>query len=268
MIEICGRTHIGQRPLNEDRFVADSNWGIALVSDGMGGPAAGEVAAGIVTSSVVDLLDQGLPLGEAVVRAHEEVQKAAGDGRGKSGMGATLVAAHFDGHDFELAWIGDSRAYLWNGELRQLTRDHSHVENLLANGDISLEESEQRSDRHLITRAMGLGDLQVADVPVIGGTLCRGQQLLLCSDGLNDVLSGTELATVMAAPMDGAGKLDELVGRAVKAGGKDNITAVMVTAGDDAPAPESVTPLPAVSVARVDGYTRYYRPGDSENGGD
>lgn len=263
MIEIIGKSHIGQRPLNEDRFVADSGWGIALVSDGMGGPAAGEVAAAIVASSVVDFLDDGLPIQDAVIRAHEAVRTAAGDGRGKPGMGATLVVAQFDGHDFQLSWIGDSRAYLWCGELHLLSRDHSRVEALLARGEITLEQAEQRDDKNLITRAMGLGEMPPTDVPVRRGTLCKQQQLLLCSDGLNDVLSGAEIATIMASDLAPADKLDDLIGAAVSGGGKDNITAVLVTAGDDAPAPASVEPLAPVSVTGVDGKTRYFRPGES-----
>lgn len=259
MIDIRGKTHIGRRALNEDRFVADANWGIALVSDGMGGAAAGEVAAGIVTASLVDLLDQGVAIEEAVARAHEEVRRAAEDGRGKPGMGATLVVACFDDYDFRIAWIGDSRAYLWNGELRQLTRDHSQVELLLEQGEITPEEVRGRGDTHVITRAMGLNHLRAEEVPSVHGTLCRGQQLLLCSDGLSDVLPGPEIAAVMAEETGPEDKLDTLVGRAVEAEGADNITAVLATADDGAPAEDAVSPVPAVSVARADGFSEYYR---------
>lgn len=267
MVDIRGKTHIGRRALNEDRFVADANWGIALVSDGMGGAAAGEVAAGVITACIVDLLDQGVPLEEAVVRANDEVRRAAEDGRGRPGMGATLVLARFHDYDFRVTWIGDSRAYLWNGprngELRQLTRDHSRVEALLASGEITPEEARLRNDTHVITRAMGLEDpLRTDEVPSLSGTLCRGQQLLLCSDGLSDVLSGADIAAVMAAAADPAEQLDELVGRAVDGGGADNITAVLATADDGAPAPDAVSPLPAVSVAHPDGFSRYFPPGE------
>lgn len=263
MIDIRGKTHIGRRALNEDRFVADANWGIALVSDGMGGAAAGEIAAGIVTASIVDLLDRGAAIEEAVVRAHDEVRRAAEDGRGKPGMGATLVVARFDGYDFQVAWIGDSRAYLWNGprngELRQLTRDHSQVELLLERGEITPEEARDHKDRHLITRAMGLNHLRAEEVPSLHGTLCRGQQLLLCSDGLSDVLPGTEIAAVMATETGPDDKLGALIGRAVEARGADNITAVLATADDDAPAADTVSSPPAVSVARADGFSEYHR---------
>lgn len=262
MIEIRGKTNIGRRALNEDRFVADSNWGIALVSDGMGGAAAGEIASGIVTSCIVDLLDQDVALEEAVALAHEEVREAAEDGRGKPGMGATLVIAHFDNYDFRIAWIGDSRAYLWNGpqndELRQLTRDHSQVELLLEKGEITPEEARQRTDTHLITRAMGLNHLDAGEVPVLNGTLCRGQRLLLCSDGLTDMLPGTEIAAVMAGESEPAEQLDALIEKALEAGGADNITVVMAIADDGAPDPDGISAPPAVAVARADGFSQYY----------
>lgn len=264
MIDIRGKTHIGRRALNEDRFVADANWGIALVSDGMGGAAAGEIASGIVTSTLVDLLDQGVALEAAVALAHEDVRQAAEDGRGKPGMGATLVVAHFDGYDFRIAWIGDSRAYLWNGELRQLTRDHSQVELLLERGHIAPEEAHNHKDKRLITRAMGLDRLQAEDVPSLHGTLCRGQQLLLCSDGLSDMLPSTEIAGIMAGETVPGEQLDVLIDRALAAGGADNITAVMASADDGAPAPDTVAPIPAVAVARPDGFSEYYGAAGSQ----
>lgn len=262
MIDIRGKTHIGRRALNEDRFVADAGWGIALVSDGMGGRDAGEIAAGIVSMGLVDRLDEGVALKEAVAQTHAEVGEAAENGTGRPGMGATLVVARFDGYDFQLAWIGDSRAYLWNGELRQITRDHSQVELLIARGEASPEEARRQDNKHLITRAMGLNHLTAEDVPVLQGTLCRGQQLLLCSDGLSDIVSGVEIAAVMATDAGPEEKLDELVGRAVAAGGADNITAVLATADDGAPDPASVPPVPAVAIARPDGSTAYFKPGE------
>lgn len=260
MIDIRGKTHVGRRSLNEDRFVADAGWGIALVSDGMGGPAMGEVAAGIVTASLVDRLDEGQSLQAAVAATHADVLRAAEDGTGKPGMGATLVIARFDSYEFELAWIGDSRAYLWNGELRQLTRDHSQVERQLARGEITPDQARRSGEKHVITRAMGRNHLDADEVPVLRGTLGRGQRLLLCSDGLSDMLSGVEIAAIMAADEDAETTLDRLVGRAVEAGGADNITAVLVAAGDDAPAAAGLEQTPAVSIARADGYSEYFPP--------
>lgn len=260
MLNFCGKSHIGRRTLNEDRFVADANWGIALVSDGMGGREAGEVAAGIVAAGIVDRIDQGAKLEDAVTETHNEVKQAAENGTGKPGMGATLVVARFIDYEYRIAWIGDSRAYLWCGELRQLTRDHSRVEQQIASGEITPDQAHAAKNRNLITQAMGLAELSAKQVPSVRGTLCRNQQLLLCSDGLSDVVSGTEIAAVMssdAAPKD---KIETLVDLAVQAGGKDNITATLVSAGAGAPSQENITLPPAVSIARVDGTTEYFPP--------
>lgn len=259
MIEIRGKTHIGQRANNEDRYVADAGWGIALVADGMGGMAAGEVAADIVAASVVDRLDAGETLETAIAAAHQDVLDAVAAGNGAAGMGATLVIACFDGHGYRIAWIGDSRAYLWNGELRQLTRDHSRLEQRLSSGELAPEDAALAAGRNVITRAMGSGELAPADVPTVTGKLGRGQSLLLCSDGLSDVLSGSEMAAILQAPGDVAHKLDALVDEAVAKGGRDNITAVLANAG--ARAPEASSAPPAVSVARADGYCAWFPPG-------
>jgi len=258
MLGINGKTHIGKRKLNEDRFVADANWGIALVSDGMGGPAAGEVAASIVTAQMVDHLDQGMPLEQAVVQAHNAVKAAPEQGKGSNGMGATLVVAQFQNYDFQIAWVGDSRAYLWNGELRQLTRDHSQVELSLARRDITPEQARHAKNKHLLTRAMGLNDLNPIDVPTLSGTLARGQKILLCSDGLSDVVSGVEIASKLQANASPQDTLNALIERALEAGAADNITAVLVSAGDDAPEPDSVISIAPVSIARSDGYYEHF----------
>lgn len=259
MIHIKGKTHIGRRNNNEDRFVADADWGIALIADGMGGPEAGEVAAGIVSTTMVDRLDAGDRLEQAVAAAHAAVLDAVSAGQGAPGMGTTLVIAQFQGYDFRIAWIGDSRAYLWNGELRQLTRDHSAVEQEMMRSARHPGETSPNASKNLITRAMGFGRNKAEDVPTIRGTLGRRQQLLLCSDGLSDVLSGVEIATVMARQASVENTLEELIAGALAGGGRDNITAVLVSAEDDAP--RHAAPTPAVSVARADGYSAHFLPG-------
>lgn len=266
MVTITGKSHIGRRSGNEDRFVADSHWGLAIVADGMGGPAAGEVAADVSTAVITDQLDLGASLTGAIVHANEEVIKAAGDGRGRKGMGTTVVAAHFHDHDFELAWIGDSRAYLWNGELHQLSRDHSKVESLLAKGDITMAEAATHPERNLISRALGLGEFSAADIPLVNASLFRDELLILCSDGLIDAVSGPDIATIIAdatPARDNAALtalVDTLIERALANGGKDNITVVVVRADDDAPRRGDIALPPAVSIANHDGRHEYFTP--------
>lgn len=266
MVTITGKSHIGRRSGNEDRFVADSHWGLAIVADGMGGPAAGEVAADIATTVITDKVDMGESLIDAIVDANQEIIKSAADGRGKKGMGTTVVVAHFHDHDFDLAWIGDSRAYLWNGELHQLSRDHSKVEALLAKGDITMSEAATHPERNLISRALGLSELKAANVPLLNTRIFRDEMLVLCSDGLIDAVSGPEIATIIAdatPARDSAaltGLVDTLIDRALTNGGKDNITVVIARADDDAPCRGDIVLPPAVSIANQDGRHDYFKP--------
>tara|TARA_R110001592_G_scaffold44644_1_gene143373 strand:- start:7710 stop:8492 length:783 start_codon:yes stop_codon:yes gene_type:complete len=258
MISILGKSNIAQRATNEDRFVADSNWGIALVADGMGGPAAGEIAASIVANQVTDLLDQGTPLAAAVYSAHQEVLRAVEDGRGKTGMGSTVVVAHFSGHHFELAWIGDSRAYLWNGELRQISRDHSQVEAMMSRGEISYSEAISHPNKNIITRAIGHGKFNEHDIPLIKGALFHGEKLLLCSDGLYDAVAACDIARVMNSAISSEHQLDQLLAIALANNGADNITAVLVDS-DVIPQENEIIPtLPLVAIARIDGFTEHF----------
>ncbi len=253
MPNMVGFTHIGRRKLNEDCFFADDDMGLAIVADGMGGHAHGEVASAIVVETL--RREAGHGLYEAILQSHEDVKRGVEDGRGGKGMGSTVVAAHFAGNDYEIGWIGDSRAYLWDGELVQITRDHSHVEELMAAGALTLEEAQYSSVRHQITQAVGVSPDGELEIGSLTGTLGAGQELLLCSDGLNDVLTGAEIAAIM----DSGGSLEErgrqLVDAAVAAGGRDNITVLLVA--PDAGAKKGARP-PAVSIARLDGSEEYF----------
>ncbi|WP_295877855.1 protein phosphatase 2C domain-containing protein [uncultured Zhongshania sp.] len=258
MIRILGKSNIAKRATNEDRFVADSAWGIALVADGMGGPAAGEIAASIVASQVTDQLDQGASLPKAIYSAHLDVLLAAEDGRGKVGMGSTVVVAHFSGHHFELAWIGDSRAYLWDGELRQISRDHSQIEMMISRGEISYSEAAKHPRKNIITRAIGHGKYSEDDVPLVKGALFQGQKLLLCSDGLHDAMDICDIARILDSSNSSEQQLEQLIATALANYGADNITAVLVES-DAIPQENEIVPtLPVVSIARVDGYTEHF----------
>ncbi|NND66025.1 MAG: serine/threonine-protein phosphatase [Halioglobus sp.] len=255
MPQMTGCTHIGRRKLNEDAFLADISIGLAVVADGMGGHEHGEVASAIVVETIRRAAADGTRLDSAILQSHEDVKRGAEDGRGGQGMGSTVVAAHFADHDFEICWVGDSRAYLWDGELVQITRDHSYVEQLLSQGALTLEQAQTSSLRNRITQAIGAVPDENLDVSSLQGTLGCGQELLLCSDGLNDAIGGAEIAAIMANGATLATRCKQLVDAAVKAGGRDNITVLLVA--PDADAALSARP-PAVSIARLDGSEEYF----------
>lgn len=232
MVSIIGATHPGLREHNEDCFAADSKRGYGVVADGMGGYACGEVASGLVKHTLVRALNNNEGLKEAIARAHGVVKAAARSNTERKGMGSTVIALNVKGADYEIAWVGDSRAYLWDGTLKQITRDHSYVERLLAAGAITEAETINHPNRNLITQAIGMSGEQGLDISVTRGRLAVGQQLMLCSDGLVDELIDSEIARLMSQANDPAQALETLIQAAVDAGGRDNITVLIADAGD------------------------------------
>lgn len=219
------------RRTNEDRLFARSP--LFAVADGMGGAPAGEVASQIA----IDVLQDGLPDGPAsaeerlaglVREANTRIWSSAGADAERAGMGTTMTATYLteDG-ELAIAHVGDSRLYLLrDGELQRLTRDHSLVEDLVAEGRLTPEEADGHPQGNIVTRALG------ADADVLADHFTwraqHGDVYLICSDGLSDMVRpDARIAEIVA----GAGTLHEagreLVDAANEAGGRDNITAVL-----------------------------------------
>ncbi len=236
MISITGATHPGKRDHNEDSFIADTANGLGLVADGMGGYACGEVASELVKVTVAEAIDNNEGLNEAFARAHAVVKENAEADKNKKGMGSTAIAFKMRELDYELAWVGDSRAYLWcqrQKALKQLTRDHSYVETLLSSGAISEQEAVNHPNRNLITQAIGVAGDDGLLIEVISGRLAAGQQLLICSDGLVDEVVDQHIAEIMSTSESAEEIVEQLINQAVINGGRDNITVVIATANTD-----------------------------------
>jgi protein phosphatase len=218
---------------------------VMVVADGMGGHAAGEVASRMAVSALVSLAmqvpdwifrvdDQHAP--ELVRRARETVQQigAAITERGQwndglQGMGSTLTAARSLGRDLLIAHVGDSRAYLMRaGRLERLTKDHTYAQRLVDLGALDPREVATSRMRHILTNALGGRDVHV-DVDVDLLRLEHGDRLLLCSDGLTDLVDDDTIAGTLAATTSSANACTALVQLALDRGGRDNIT-VIVTA--------------------------------------
>ena len=248
MIRMSGKTHQGKRPYNEDFLIIDTDRGIGLVADGMGGHEAGEVASELAARTICESIAKGSSLIDAILATHREVIFAAHDGRGKPGMGTTVAVVHLEGRKYSISWVGDSRVYLWNGELLQLTRDHSYLEAMIAQGALRPEDASQSTQRNLVTQALGVEAIKSLEIKVIEGELGSNEQLLICTDGLNDELSGPEIAKIMSSTYELDEKADELVTQAIIAGGRDNVTVVLieldnpdtVVAGKPPPCPVSI----------------------------
>lgn len=173
-------------------------------------------------------------------------------------MGCAIIAALFQGHDYQICWVGDCRAYIWADSLIQVTRDHTYVESLLSQGLISLAEADSRSDRNLIMQAVGASEEEL-DISSVRGTLTRGEEILLCSDGLNHVLTGQTMAAILNNGNENPQRCHKLITTAVAAGADDNVTAVLISPIETLP--EGPRHRPAtVSIAGLDGSVEYFRP--------
>lgn len=232
-------TDVGRvRQINEDRYLTDET--LFAVADGVGGHQAGEVAS----QTSVETLQRAFAEGErtteglvaAVNEANQAVWRLAQGSREKRGMGTTLTALAVvtDGGEEQLALanVGDSRAYLLQqGELVQLTEDHSLVEELVRDGKLSPEEAQVHPQRSIITRALGMEpEIKVDSWPL---TPYRGDRFILCSDGLTNELSDERIASTLRQLADPQEAAHDLVRQARAAGGGDNITVVVVDVVDD-----------------------------------
>jgi protein phosphatase len=217
---------------NEDSFAVREDLGLWVVADGMGGAAAGEVASAIAVEVIAREVEGGAGLDTAIAEANRSILDAAAAGRGRAGMGSTVVAAQLSGRDYTVAWVGDARAYLWGGGLRRLSHDHSRVQELLDAGMISVEEARLHPQRSVITRVLGGPDGTAAAPEQITGSLQPGQGLLLCSDGLTSEVDDEEIARVLSATLasngQGQAAANQLVSLALDHGGADNVTVVLL----------------------------------------
>ncbi|GAB3346484.1 MULTISPECIES: PP2C family protein-serine/threonine phosphatase [Marilutibacter] len=231
MIEFGHLTHAGlRRELNEDTYYGDGEMGLWLVADGMGGHEYGEIASALARETIVREVRDGTPLTQAIRIADEEIIRSSRRRHDALPMGTTVVAARVTGNRFEVAWVGDSRVYLWrDGHLAQLSQDHSYVQELIANGAITHEQARSHPHRNVVTQALGVTDPRNLNVETMTGELRPGMQLLLCSDGLTEEVEDTAIGRVLAQHDCSAQEcVDTLVAAALDGGGSDNITVVLV----------------------------------------
>ena len=223
---------------NEDSFLLRAP--LFMVSDGMGGHAAGEVASSIAVETVGEQAPgtaDDVLLGAAVESANMSVIEASEQGIGKPGMGCTATAVLIEKNKMAVAHVGDSRAYvLRQGTLVRVTHDHSYVEELVDSGQITADEARTHPSRSIITRALGSDPDMYADHFSL--EVGDGDRIILCSDGLSGMIGDGQiesLAVSSATPQQAA---DNLVAAALTAGGADNVTVVVIDVLDDGVAEE------------------------------
>ena len=245
-------THVGQvRTGNEDSLLADNN--VFMVADGMGGHNAGEVASLMAVEQLREAAGSIIAetdLVQALEQANEVIYAESMTNHLHHGMGTTLAAmVVLENNTLVVAHVGDSRVYMWNeGALSRLSKDHSYVQELVDEGIVSIEEARTHPRRNIVTRALGID----ADVEVEANTfpVTVGAWYVLCSDGLVDEISDADIAKVLARCTSPHEAAQALVDAANAAGGRDNITVIVVsTASPDA---EVVEPVEVPSSSGVD----------------
>ena len=225
-----------RRNNNEDVYYIDNSKGLYLVADGMGGAAAGELAARIfadaaqntITGSpfrsyetAVENIKSTFGLASQLIRRH--IEEYSSD----SGMGCTAELFLLHSQGYVIGHLGDSRCYrLYGNQFQQLTKDHSYVQQQIDAGLITPEEARRHPRRNIILRSVGTDSN--FEIDIINGVYSPGEQFLLCSDGLTDMVDDPEIAETLLSLINLSDKGTKLVQLANGAGGRDNITVVLI----------------------------------------
>ena len=238
MVEVVftGKSDKGlRRNNNEDAFTCEAALGFAALADGMGGAAAGEKASEFFIHAALEAFSNGGAATEpdtlrqvqtAYATAGQKILSHVREHPEHSGMGCTGELLVFYGRSFAVGHIGDSRTYLFRqGSLKQLTRDHSLVQDQVDRGIITSEQARTHHLRHVILKAVGIG--ANLEVDLIKGEANAGDIFLLCSDGLTDMIDDAAIADILSWPLALAMRVEGLIDAANSAGGKDNVTAVL-----------------------------------------
>lgn len=238
-MRIAAKTDVGRyRKLNEDSFFTYKNQQIlgGMVADGMGGHNAGEVASKmaveLIKSNIMDGFDPDMDYVEfselvkrSIVFANDEIFRKSKLSQATNGMGTTAACAFVFKGKLITANVGDSRVYLLkNGEINQLTEDHSYIEELLKMGEITPESAKTHPGRHYITRALGIEEYVKVDILINN---YNEETVMICSDGLTTLVSDEQILKIMSQNDDLGDVAENLVRLANQKGGADNITCVV-----------------------------------------
>jgi protein phosphatase len=246
-IEIFGLTDVGRvRDHNEDSIGDNADLGLVVLADGMGGHRGGEVASAITVSTILETLAgklnkikpggidettgyslQSAAVHDAITKANENVFTSSHENAQYHGMGTTVVVLLFYDDRFTVAHVGDSRLYRYrDGELEQITNDHSLMQELIDRGFYSAEQAENSLNRNLVTRAVGIEESVQVDVHE--DVTYPDDIYLLCSDGLTDMVDDDVIKNTILENSENLEKIaPELIRLANESGGKDNISAIL-----------------------------------------
>ena len=237
-MKACALTDTGRvRTANQDYVYASvepvgSLPNLFVVADGMGGHQAGDYASRYIVENLVTYLQytensQIVPLlREGILKVNTQLYQESKEKPELSGMGTTLVAAVADENTLYVAKVGDSRLYLVRDRIRQVTKDHSYVEELVSLGRLERGSKDYKDKKNIITRAVGTEDKLLVDFFEVG--LEPGDFILMCSDGLSNMLEDVEMEEIVGSDLELEEKAEKLITVANDNGGKDNIAVVLV----------------------------------------
>lgn len=238
MLRSFSVTDIGRkRKLNQDFvYVSEEPVGnlpnVFIVADGMGGHNAGDYASKCTVETMVREIRGCFEknpiriLGKAIRVANDQIRRRAREDKNLYGMGTTVVAATCLGHYLQVANVGDSRLYIMNDRIRQITRDHSLVEEMIRIGGIDREAARNHPDKNIITRAVGA--LDTVEIDFFYEELKPGDLVLMCTDGLTNMLEDKEIEGILKERISIGEKAGKLVEAANNNGGKDNIAVILI----------------------------------------
>ena len=238
MLKSFSLTDIGRkRKLNQD-FVYSSDEPVGalpnvyIVADGMGGHAAGDYASSFTVGAIVDEIthstftDVKSTLNHAIKAANEALRQKADEDPALYGMGTTIVVATITGNRLEVANVGDSRLYIIRDRITQITKDHSLVQEMVRMGGMDPETARNHESKNIITRAIGGAD--TVDVDFFQVELKEGDIILMCTDGLTNMIEDDEIRMIVHAGRDVIEMAERLIKAANDYGGKDNIAVILI----------------------------------------
>lgn len=238
MIKTAYLTDKGRkRELNEDYVYASEKPvgnlpNLFIVADGMGGHKAGDYASDFTVKTMIEEIENSFEKNPSIIFqkaigvANRKLREIASGDLAKKGMGTTVVAATCMGKYLQVANVGDSRLYVVNDTITQITTDHSYVEEMIRRGSLQRENARSNPNKNIITRAVGAKNDIQADIYVV--ELKPGDLLLMCSDGLSNMLEDEEMRMIIKRQRDIVEMAEELVKAANENGGKDNISVILI----------------------------------------
>lgn len=241
-IHAYGKTDVGMmRTINQDTiFVSTDPVGklpnLFIVADGMGGHKAGDVASKeaierfVKYAGATHMSDPANILDSGILSINHEIFEMANSNRDYNGMGTTFVAAVIDDRHVYIANVGDSRLYLINREIHQITRDHSLVEDMVRMGMIQKDEARTHFNKNVITKAIGVAEDRTATPDIFEIEVEPGDKLLLCSDGLSNMVEDYDIKKIIQNSVSIEEAALQLIRQANENGGMDNISAIIIEA--------------------------------------